>query len=458
MGVEEQFDVVVAGGGPSGITAAIASARSGAKTLLVEKYGFLGGMATNALVGPLQTFHAGEKQIAKGIGEEVIQRLKEIGGTPGHVRDMIGFVPTITPVDVEKLKYIYQEMAEESGVKLQLHTNVINVDVHQDNLKALQLFNKSGQFKVNAKVFIDCTGDGDVVAMAGVPYEKGRAKDGLAQPMSMMFRMGKVNLTNVKEYMRNNPNDFVLAEDWESFPMVAVSGFFHLVKKAKEEGRFTIDRDRVLMFELPMEGEVSVNMTRVIRHDATDGEALSKAEVIARRQVMEVVQFLQKDIPGFEEAILINCGTQIGVRESRRIIGEYILTGEDVVSGRKFEDVIALGSYPIDIHAPDGDELNVIQMKPGTIYDIPYRAILNKEVPNLLVAGRCLSATHEALASARVTPTAMLVGQAAGTAAAIATAEGKLPRNISIDKLQQSLRKQGCYLHEEDIEESSSHD
>ncbi|MDQ0253009.1 ribulose 1,5-bisphosphate synthetase/thiazole synthase [Evansella vedderi] len=455
MVIDEQFDVVVAGGGPSGITAAIASARSGAKTLLIEKYGFLGGMATNALVGPLQTFHAGEKQIAKGIGEEVIQRLKQIGGTPGHVRDMIGFVPTVTPVDVEKLKYIYQEMAEESDVKLQLHTVVTGVELKEEGtLKALQLYNKSGHYKVQAKVFIDCTGDGDVVAMAGVPYEKGRPKDGLAQPMSMMFRMGKVNLEKVKEYMRNNPDDFVLAKDWDSFPMVAVSGFFSLVKKAKEEGRFTIDRDRVLLFELPTEGEVSVNMTRVIRYDATDGQALSKAEIISRRQVMEVVQFLQRDVPGFEEAILINCGTQIGVRESRRIIGEYVLTGEDVVTGRKFDDVIALGSYPIDIHAPDGDEINVIQMEPGTIYDIPYRSILNKEVPNLLVAGRCLSATHEALASARVTPTAMLVGQAAGTAAAIAVHEEQLPRNISIEKLQQSLRKQECYLTEKEIEES----
>ncbi|WP_197276421.1 FAD-dependent oxidoreductase [Bacillus sp. JCM 19034] len=237
-------------------------------------------------------------------------------------------------------------------------------------------------------------------------------------------------------------------------PDSAVSGFFSLIKRAKADGRFNVDRDRVLLFELPTEGEVSVNMTRVIRYDATDGQALSKAEVIARKQVMEVVEFLQNDVPGFEEAILINCGTQIGVRESRRIIGEYVLTGEDVVSGAKFEDVIALGSYPIDIHAPDGNEINVIKMKPGTIYDIPYRSILNKKVPNLLVAGRCLSATHEALASARVTPTAMLIGQAAGTAAAIAAKEETLPRNISINHLQHNLRNQGCYLSENEIKGS----
>ncbi|WP_197276420.1 FAD-dependent oxidoreductase [Bacillus sp. JCM 19034] len=224
MALKEQFDVVVAGGGPSGITAAIASARMGAKTLLVEKYGFLGGMATNALVGPLQTFHAGNKQIVKGIGEEVIQRLKEIGGTPGHVRDMIGFVPTITPVDVEKLKYIFQEMVEESGVYLQLHTVVTGVDLDKEGVKALQLYNKSGQFKVKSKTYIDCTGDGDVVAMSGVPFEKGRLKDGLAQPMSMMFRMGKVNIDKIRDYMKRS-RGFVLAEDWETFPIVLYPAF-----------------------------------------------------------------------------------------------------------------------------------------------------------------------------------------------------------------------------------------
>lgn len=446
------FDVIVAGGGPSGILAAIASARNGAKTLLVEKYGFLGGMATNALVGPIQSFHATpELQAVNGIAEEVIQRLKEIGGTPGHVRDMIGFVPTITPVDVEKLKYVYQEMILESGVHLQLHTTVIDVEKDDSTITALKLHNKSGVLTVRGSVFIDCTGDGDVISLAKIPFEKGRKKDGLAQPMSMMFRVGGVDLEKVRYYMETNPDEFVLDEDWDSMPFIAVSGFFKHIEQAKENGDFTIERDRVLFFELPTKGEVSINMTRVIRYDATNGEALSNAEVIGRRQVMEVVDFLVKYIPGFESAVLITCGTQIGVRESRRLIGEYILTGEDVVSGRKFPDVIALGTYPIDIHSPDGDELNVIKMQPGTIYHIPYRTITNKMVPNLLVAGRCISATHEALASARVTPTAMSIGQVAGTAAALASKQNLHPNELEVKELQRVLRDQGCYLSKEEI-------
>lgn len=441
--VPEKFDVIVAGGGPSGVMAAIAAARNGAKTMLVERYGFLGGMATNALVGPLQSFHAGEEQVAEGLAQEMIDRLKAIGGTPGHVPDMVGFVSTVTPVDVEKMKYVLQEMVEESGVELQLHTIVTGVDVDDSgSLKALQLFNKTGHLKARASIFVDCTGDGDVVSMAGVPFEKGREGDGLAQPMTMMFRMGGVDFEKLRAYIKAHPEEFVLADDWESFPMVGVSGFFSLVDKAKQEKRLSIERDRVLFFELPAKGEVTVNMTRVIRHDATDGQALSKAEILGRQQVMEAVRFLQSDIPGFENAELINCGTQIGVRESRRIVGKYILTGEDVVKGRKFFDVIARGSYPIDIHSPDGEELNVIKMEPGTSYDIPYRSVINDKVHNLLVAGRCLSATHEALASARVTPTAMVVGQGVGTAAALAIKHKCSPHDINIQELQKLICQQ----------------
>lgn len=447
-----KYDVIVAGGGPSGILAAIAAARNGANTLLIEKYGFLGGMATNALVGPIQTFHATpELQVVNGIAEEIVQRLKAIGGTPGHVRDMIGFVPTVTPVDVEKLKYVYQEMVVESGVHLQLHTTVIGVEKEGSNITKLKLHNKSGIFSVEGSVFVDCTGDGDILALAEVPFEKGRKKDGLAQPMSMMIRVGGVDLEAVRLYMKAHPEEFVLAEDWEEMPYVAVSGFFNHVEEARNKGDFTIERDRVLFFELPTAGEVSVNMSRVIRFDATDGEALSNAEQIGRRQVMEIVDFLVNYIPGFENAFLINCGTQIGVRESRRLLGDYILTGEDVVMGREFPDVIALGSYPIDIHSPDGGDLDVVKMAPGTIYHIPYRSITNRHVPNLVVAGRCISATHEALASARVTPTAMIIGQAAGTAAALSVQTGNLPNEVDVALLQKTLREQGCYLAKEEI-------
>lgn len=442
----DRYDVIVAGGGPSGAIAAIASARSGANTLLIERYGFLGGMITNALVGPMQSFHSRKEQLVTGIAQEVIDRLVAIGGSPGHVRDMIGFAPSVTPVDAEMLKVVLQEMCLESGVHVQLHTIVTGVRMTDDRIRALELFNKSGPSEAEASVFIDCTGDGDVMWMAGVPYDKGRKKDGLAQPMTMMFRMGGVDLERVRTYIRSHPHEFVLADDWESCSHVAVSGYFSLVREARSSGELCVERDRVLFFELPVRGEVSVNMTRVIRYDATDGAALSAAEIVGRRQVMEVVRFLNRRIPGFESAFLISCGTQIGVRESRRIRGKYTLTGDDVLSGRTFDDAIARGSYPIDIHAPDGAELDAAEMKRADAYDVPYRCLLNDHARNLLVAGRCISATHEAIASARVSPTAMAIGHAAGAAAALAALSGIDPADVDIRRIQQLIVKQGGNL------------
>ncbi|WP_127587198.1 FAD-dependent oxidoreductase [Paenibacillus koleovorans] len=441
-----RYDVIVAGGGPSGTMAAIASARSGAKTLLIERYGFLGGMITNALVGPMQSFHSRDEQLVTGIAQEVIDRLMAIGGSPGHVTDMVGFAPSVTPVDVEKLKFVLQEMCVESGVHLQLHTVVVGVQTSEGRIRALELFNKSGPSSVEAPVYIDCTGDGDVMWMAGVPFDKGRKKDGLAQPMTMMFRMGSVDLARVRAFMKENPEEFVLADGWESCSHVGVSGFFSLVREARLSGELNVERDRVLFFELPAPGEVSVNMTRVIRYDATDGAALSHAEVLARQQVMEVVRFLNKRVPGFERASLINCGTQIGVRESRRIRGLYTLTADDVLTGRCFEDVIARGSYPIDIHSPDSGELHATEIKRASAYDIPYRCLLNKRIRNLLVAGRCISATHEALASARVSPTAMAIGHAAGAAAALAAEEGVDPAALDVGRIQRLIMQHGGNL------------
>ncbi|UVI27265.1 FAD-dependent oxidoreductase [Paenibacillus spongiae] len=452
----KQYDVIVAGGGPSGTMAAIASSRSGAKTLLIERYGFLGGMITNALVGPMQSFHSREEQLVTGIAQEVIDRLVAVGGSPGHVKDMVGFAASITPVDVEKLKYVLQEMCIESSVHVQLHTVVTGVRMDAGSIRSLEMFNKSGASEAEASVYIDCTGDGDVMWLAGVPFEKGRKKDGLAQPMTMMFRMGGVDLTEVRAFMKSHPHEFVLVDGWESCSHVGVSGFFSLVRSARLSGELSVERDRVLFFELPVKGEVSVNMTRVIRYDATDGAALSAAEILSRQQVMEVVRFLNRRIPGFGAAYLINCGTQIGVRESRRIQGKYTLTADDVLSGRTFDDVIARGSYPIDIHSPDSGELDATELNRGSAYDIPYRCLLNDHVHNLLVAGRCISATHEAIASARVSPTAMAIGHAAGAAAALAATSGAAPGDVDVRCIQRLIAQQGGNLgigHETRIEE-----
>lgn len=442
-------DVIVVGGGPTGTVAAIAAARAGARVLLIERYGFLGGNSTAAMVGPWMTFHAGTEQIVEGIPQEMVDRLQAIGGSTGHVKDMVGFVGTVTPVDVTKIQYVFQEAALESGVELLLHTMLVGVEMDQSRVAAIHVFNKTGFQTLRAKIFIDCTGDGDLSFRTGLPYMKGRDADGLSQPMTMMLRMAGVNLADVRQYMCEHPQEFVVAEDEENpwdLPVVGVSGFFKQVQRAKEAGDFPITRDRVLFFELPQQGEVSVNMTRVIKKDATDGQQMSEAEVEGRRQAEAVEAFLRKYIPGFEHSYLVQVGTQMGVRESRRIVGEYTLAAEELIRGQKHLDVIARGAFPIDIHDPSGDELHAITLEMGTSYDVPYRVTYNRRVTNLYFAGRCMSTTHEAHASTRVTPTVMAVGQAVGIAAALCVQNDCVPHEVDVKKLQTLLRENGANL------------
>lgn len=448
------YDVIVCGGGPAGVMAAVAAARLGARTALVERYGFLGGMATTALVLPLMTFHASlDEQVVTGLPQELIDRVMALGGSPGHLPDPIGFCPTITPVDPEVLKLAHQELAAEAGVELLLHTFVAGARTRGGRLEAVTVAAKEGLRELEAGVFVDCTGDGDLAARAGAPFEYGRTRDGLAQPMTTMFRIIGVEWEEIARYAADHPEDFVLGCDPRELarlPAPAVAGFFRLVHEAKERGEFPIERDRVLMFSTGRPGEAIVNMTRITRQDGTTTAGLTRGETEGRRQVFRVMEFLRRRVPGLNRAELVQTGIQVGVRETRRFRGDYTLTGRDVVTGAAFADSVARGAYPIDIHSPSGGELEAIRMPPGTSYDIPYRCLLPREVEGLLVAGRCLSADHEALASARISATAMALGQAAGTAAALAAGRtGKAgravtPRQVDVGELQQTLARAGA--------------
>ncbi|MFZ5827359.1 MAG: FAD-dependent oxidoreductase [Bacillota bacterium] len=444
----KRYDVLVCGGGPAGVMAAVAAARAGAQVGLVEQYGFLGGMATTALVLPLMTFHATMVEpVITGLPQELIDRLVARGASPGHLPDPIGFCASITPVDPEALKLVHQELCLEAGVDLLLHSFVVGAEREGDRIGRALLATKEGLTPVEATVFVDATGDGDLAARAGVPFEYGRTADRLAQPMTMMFRIHGVDWAPIAQYAEAHPDDFVLGckpGDLLRLPAPALAGFFRLVRQAKAEGRFPIERDRVLLFATGRPGEAIVNMTRITRADGTTASGLTRGEVEGRIQVEQVIAFLRRYIPGCERIELIQTGTQVGVRESRRFLGRYVLTGHDVVTGARFDDAIARGAYPIDIHSPSGGELQAIKMAPGTSYDIPYRSLLPREIANLLVTGRCLSADHEALASARISATAMAVGQAAGTAAALSIWAGVDPGQLDVTTLQSALAAAGA--------------
>jgi hypothetical protein len=441
-----EADVVVVGGGPAGITAAIAAGRAGARTLLVERYGFVGGMSTAAMVYPWMTFHSDSgEQVIKGIAQEIVDRLMERGGSPGHLRDTVGFVHSLTPYNPEIFQIVAMDMFREAGVKLLLHSFVDEVEMEGDRIASVRISTKSGRIALKGKAFVDASGDADVAYLSGAQTLQGRDGDHQSQPMTMKFRMRGVDLDKVKAYMIAHPEDFYKKTpfaDLPHIPLTGVSGFYSQWKAAN----VPINRDQVLFFTGPAEDEVLINCTRVQGLDGTDVEALTQAEEEGRRQVLLMSEFLTRDVPGFEKASVSSVGTQIGIRETRRIVGRYALTKEDVTGGRKFEDVIARSGYPIDIHDPSGKGVTAAWIAGDGAYDIPYRCLVSADKRNLLAAGRCISTTHEALATTRLTPSCMATGQAAGTAAALAALAGTDAVDVDIAELQTALRKEGAAI------------
>lgn len=432
------YDVAVIGGGPAGIAAALAAARQGAKTVLVERYGFLGGMSTLALVYPWMTFHTSTGlQVIRGIAQEIVDRLAAKGASPGHLRDTVGFVHTLTPYHPEQYKLVAFEMLEEAGVDLMLHSLLSDVVMRGQMIHRVRMSHKSGMMDVGASVYVDATGDGDLAYLAGAAWEQGNANHKV-QPMTMKFRMKGVDLAEVKRYMLEHPEEFyekTPIQELGELPLTGVSGFYTIWKEAA----LPIPRDGVLFFTGPDEDEVLVNVSRVSGLNPLDAADLSKAEVEGRKQVFMLEKFFRDRVPGFTHAYVSQVGTQIGIRETRRIVGDYVLDGKDVLSGRRFEDVIARSGYPIDIHDPEGHGVTAGFIEEGGAYDIPYRSIVPKGLDNCLLAGRCISTTHEAQATTRLTPSCMAIGQAAGTAAALAAKQRSTVRGVDITELQQAL-------------------
>ncbi|SDE25577.1 FAD dependent oxidoreductase [Paenibacillus sp. UNCCL117] len=456
----QEFDVVVVGGGIAGAIAAIASARCGARTLLIEQYGFLGGMLTAAGVGPMMTFHSGATQVVQGIPGELIDRLKKRGKSPGHIEDTTGYTYTVTPFDAEGMKYELDLMFTEAGGQLLYHTMLAEANVADGKLRSIKVVNKAGMTEIAGKVFVDASGDADLSAWAGVEFNKGRETDGATQPMTMNLKMRGVDIDRVKAYIRTHPEEFPrlpTEEDRERVlraERLSIGGFVSAMKEAMDSGELSGVRDDLLFFETNNPGEVIVNTSRILGYDSTDPWSLSQAEVVGRRHVQELEAFLKRKIVGFEQAIVVSSGPSVGVRSSRQIKGLYTLTLDDLLECRTFDDVIAHGGYPIDIHPPKGEQeehfkqrnKEIKHLKGGETYSIPYRCLINDKVRNLVTVGRCISTTFEAQGGIRVTPIAGAIGHGGGVAAALAALGDKPTDEISIPELHSVLKKQGAYL------------
>ncbi len=410
----KHWDVIVVGGGPGGVPAAVAASRNDAKVLLIEKYGFLGGMATSALVHPYMKYNAGDQIIIRGLFEEFVDILLANGAI---LDDRKHF-------DAEPMKWLLDRFVLDSGVQLLLHAQAIGVLKKGKSIQGVRVFHKGGVEDLSADIFIDATGDGDLAAWGGARVEIGREKDHGFQPMTLSFRMAHVDVNRMPDGKEIN----------------------RLYDQAKAKGEVKNPRENVLKFKSVHPDVIHFNTTRVVGKSALDGWEMTDAEVEGRRQVDDMVRFLKKYIAGFENAYLMKMGAQIGVRESRRIMGEYVLTAEDVLSARHFDDGIACASYDIDIHNPAGSGTEIIRLKEGTYYQIPYRCLITAEIENLIIASRCISATHEAHSSLRVQPIVWAIGQAGGTAAALAIQKKIKPGDLDAKELRHRLVEQKAFI------------
>ena len=438
-------EVVVAGAGPSGIIAAISSAKTGAKTILIERYASLGG---NLLIGLpfLGMLDQQGKQIVKGIPEDLFSRLRRAGGADKH--RSCPFHVSYTIFSPEILQKVVLEMLEEAGVEILLHTFVSDVLTINNRITHLIVESKSGRQAIAGAQFIDCTGDADLAFHSGVPYELGSPQGNL-QPPTLMFWMRDVEIQMLVDYLIKHPElykEFKFSPDHfknnpEQFVMV---GLTSLVAKMTKHNPGILKLDRAIVITSLRPNEVVINMARINRFKGADNIELTRAEIEGRKQIPVITEFFKKFVPGFENATVSKIAPFIGLRETRRIIGEYILTGEDIIECTTFDDVIGLSSYFVDIH--HSNDNGFTYKFPEKAYQLPFRMIVPKTIDNLLIPGRSASGNREANAATRVMAPCMVMGHAAGAAAALSVLNNTSPRHLDVSLLQKCLKSQGAHL------------
>ena len=424
------YDLIVAGGGLTGTAAAVAAARGGLHVLLVEQSGALGGAACTCLINPFMPYstvlpteshpEGAHVALSRGLFAEITDRLRARGECAVTVNQR----GECTTFSEEHLKLVLDQMTEEANVNVLFHATLCGVEKDGETLRAVQVITKAGVLRLSADLFIDCTGDADLAVMSGCPYHLGRA-DRLCQPMTLCFRLGNIDT----EAFRANYQDVQrVYREWQA------------------AGKTDNPRENVLTFATLNKGVVHFNTTRIVKLDPTDPFAVSKAERMARRQMEDIWRMLRESFDFCKNAELLMSASQIGVRESRMIDGKHLLTVEELKACTRFPDAIAAGNYDIDIHNPEGSGTSHYYFPNGQYYTLPYRSLCPLNAENLLVAGRCISSTHEAQASYRVMPIVTCLGEAAGTAAAVAHKMNAPLHEVDMNALQQTLRANNAFI------------
>ncbi|SHF53453.1 FAD dependent oxidoreductase [Caldanaerobius fijiensis DSM 17918] len=435
------YDVIVAGGGTAGSVAAISAARMGMKVLIVEQMGFLGGTATASLVTPLMSNGIKGNPDNSSIGREINERLVATGDA--YPDNPSWFNP-------EALKYVLEDMCMAAGVRLLYYSTVTDVIMEGNSIKGVVIHNKDGFSAVHGRVVIDCTGDGDVAALAGVPYESGRVSDGKNQPVSVRFEVGNIQLDVFADFLNEigyngmKGDRVEIASVWgRNWPLEkifreAVKSGYILEQDGAYFQAFTIPgKPGCMSFNCP---EIS-NITR-----ALDPYNLTYAQVEGKKAIMRLHKFMKKYFAGFQNSYICNTAVNVGIRESRRIKGKYYLKVDDYINCTKFDDAVARTAYPIDIHAVDSEGLQLKYLPEGEYMEIPYRCMVPCNVENLLVAGRCISASFEVQASIRIQVTCRALGEAAGIAAALSIEEEITTGDLNGVKVRKIMRDRGIFI------------
>jgi FAD dependent oxidoreductase len=428
------YEVVVIGGGPAGVMAAVAAARTGRSTILVERYGFLGGAGS---AGGLSTFcgmhanvHGEHRQVIHGLADVLLERMDKLGGlNPPH----LSFDNRILAqaYDISAYKIAADDLLVDAGAKILFHALAVGVVSGPDQtVEAVLIESKSGRGAIRGQMFIDCSGDGDVAAWAGAPYEKTDKAAGMMYP-SLMFRI-------------NGVDSVAAGQAWEQLP--------ELMDAAESSGKYRFARKRPIVRPQRNPLEWRANMTQLSNADGsavdgTDVEELTHGELQGRRQIRDTFPFFKESVRGFEDSYIVDIAPTIGIRETRRIIGPYQLSADDILDCVDFPDSIGVNGWPVEAHVSGDVKITWPRAENARGFNqLPFRMIVPQLVDNLYVAGRCASMTHDGQSSARVSGPCFAMGQAAGTAADLALSSGCAGGDIDVAKLQERLESDGAYL------------
>jgi len=427
--LKSKYNVIVAGAGIAGISAAVKAAQLGASVLLIEHYGFVGGMSTAGMVSPFMKHKVNDEILVRGIFEELENEMIDRKGMIDN-----GFYAS-------SFRASAFELLKNANSTILLNAQINEVVRIGNSIKSIKVIANEEELTIDADVFIDTTGDAQLVYLGNFPWVKGDEKTGKLQALTLFFRMANIDVKAVADYAKQHKEDFFdwMEYDFDFNRIISIAGFFSFVKRAIVEKRLPEEIQYIFFTTLPDSGEGSFNTSNILGIDGSTSEDLTKAELIGRNQVYQIVKLLQEEIPGFEKAILLETAVQVGVRETRRAIGDYIVTGDDIKYAHKFDDAIARGCYGIDIHGQKDEQSRMEHLPEGDFYEIPLRALIVKDADNLLVAGRCISSTREGHSALRIQPTSAATGEACGALAALAVKNKKHIRDVNFKEVQKLI-------------------